>query len=340
MDPYNCILIPISNFDKKNKPKDRLRFFSRIKAYNFFLQNEIAVYNILKTNSNNKLYFYIFETVEQITYNEINDKHLSLEYSTTIKDTDTYVVRYIDKKFFSLEEIFTDCSSSNKTQIVRFLMNSYKKLLKSIDLLLQNNIVHNNISSFSIGIDETKEPFLFKFELSMVLTKSNVNIEYLRKYFFTYKPDYYYWSLELHALSYLISNNLSTFTLIHIDNLLEDIIKNNKIISKFGMNIKNLYESEGKKYLSKFINKPLDHIVPEILKYSTTWDNFRLSIVYLEIIINHFHLSNKFIQNFIKLLLINTHFNPALRHSISKTIDTFEEICYNTDIADFKNIKL
>jgi hypothetical protein len=84
----------------------------------------------------------------------------------------------------------------------------------------------------------------------------------------------------------------------------------------------------------------LEYIINEIAIYSTTWDNVRLSIVYLEIIIQYFDLSNKFIQNFIKLLLTNIHFNPALRHDVLKTIDTFDEICYNTDINDFKNITI
>jgi hypothetical protein len=101
-----------------------------------------------------------------------------------------------------------------------------------------------------------------------------------------------------------------------------------------------MYEKQGIQYLSKFINKPLIYITNEIVKCYTSWDNYRLSILYLEIIAKHFVLSNKFIQNMIKLLLINVQPNPLLRLSISQTIHTFEEICYHTDVTDFKNIQL
>ena len=337
MDTLNCVLFPLpNNLSTKNKTTDQ--FISRIKTDTFFLQNEINVYNILKTIKNNNKFFYIFETIEPIHYNEINEKSPALEYSTTIKNTNTYLVSYVDKKFYSIDDIFS--IYSNNIQRVRFLMNSYKKLLQCIDILLTNNIVHNNISLSSIGVDESKDCFLFKFDLSIITQKVNVNVEYVSKYFFTYNPTYYYWGLELHALSYLTSNKLSTFTLLHIETLLEDVIKNNKLLSKFGNNIKTSYELEGKKYLCKFINKPLEYIVSEIMQYSATWDNYRLSIVYLEILIKYFDISNKFIQRFIKILLINSHFNPLLRNDILKTMNIFDEMCYNTSINDFKNVKV
>ena len=344
MDSFNCVLFPLpnnflpNNLSKKNKRVDQ--FISRIKTDTFFLQNEINVYKTLKKieDTDTNTFFYIFETIEHIHYNEINEKFPTLEYSTTVKHTNTYLVTYVDKKFYSISEVLSNCS--NNIQCVRFLMNSYKKLLQCIDILLTNSIVHNNISLSSIGVDENKDCFLFKFDLSMMTKKINVNVAYVSKYFFTYNPTYYYWALEVHALSYLISNKLSTFTLLHIETLLEDVIKNNKLLSKFGNNIKTSYENEGKKYLCKFINKPLEYIVSEIMQCSTTWDNYRLSIVYLEILIKYFDVSNKFIQRFIKILLINTHFNPLLRNDILKTINIFDEMCYNTRITDFKSVKV
>ena len=334
---FTCVLYPISK-NKQIEKIEKKRYTAIIKKDDFFLQNERIIYDILKKEPNNNLYFYIFETLEQINYNEISEHQPALEYSSTIKNTDTYLVRYNDKTFLSFEDIKITCS--NKIQFVRFIMNSYTKLLQSIDILLQYNIVHNNISSSSIGFDEIKEPFLFKFEFSMVLTQSNLNIEYLRKYFVTYKPTYYYWPLELHAFTYLLSNNLSTLSSVHTDKIIEEVITRNSFISKFGNNMKTMYEKQGIQYLSKFINKPLIYITNEIVKCYTSWDNYRLSILYLEIIAKHFVLSNKFIQNMIKLLLINVQPNPLLRLPISQTIHTFEEICYHTDVTDFKNIQL
>jgi hypothetical protein len=88
------------------------------------------------------------------------------------------------------------------------------------------------------------------------------------------------------------------------------------------------------------MNKPLEYITSNIFQYKATWDNYRLSIVYLQLIINTFQLKEKCIQNIIKILLVNTHSNPNLRYSIQKTQDILEETCYNTNVIDYKKIKL
>ena len=229
---------------------------------------------------------------------------------------------------------------SNNIQCIRFLINSYTFLLHSIDLLVQHNIVHNNISTTSIGINNNNEPIIFHFGLSMILTPSNLCIEYLSKYFMSYDSTYYYRPFELHVFSYLLSNNMVTLSVFHIDKIVEETITNNKFIIKFGKNIKTIFEREGKEYLNKMVNKPMEYILSNIFQYNGTWDNFRLSILYLQLITDNFHLSDQFIQNIVKVLLVNIHSNPNKRFTIQKTLDLLENICYNTKCMDYKKIRL
>lgn len=342
----NCIDYIISNNyvnenENENKYKYKYnsnpnnKFLSQIKTNNFFFQNELLIHKIINPDDKR---FYIFQTVEMIDYNEINKNIPSLEYSTTLKHSDNYLTRYKDIQFLSFEDVLS--LHSNNIQSLRFLINSYKFLLDSIYFLVQNNIIHNNISTTSIGINDNNEPVIFKFDLSLVLTHSNLNINYLSKYFLSYDPTYYYRPLELHLFSYLLSNKLTSLSMFHTEKIIEEVITNNMFICNFGENIKSLYEKEGRKFLEMFINKPFDYIVKQIFKYHSTWDNYRLSILYLQLIINTYHLSENFIKKIIKILLVNIHSNPNLRYSIQKTKDILEEVCYNTRCDEYKKIKL
>ena len=328
-----------SNKDKdKDKDKNDINsFISRIKVNSFFFQNELSIFNILETIKNSNDRYYIFETVEMIQYNELNKNQSSLEQSITIQNTSNYLVRYKNVEFLSLEDVLD--YYSNNIQCIRFLVNSYKFLLNSIDLLVQYNIIHNNITTSSIGINRNNEPIIFKFDVSMILTPTNLNIDYLSKYFLHYDPSYNYRPLELHAFSYLLHNKLTTFSVFHVEKIIEEVISNNKFICKFG-NIKLLYENEGRVYLNKLINKPMNYIITNIFQHKATWDNYRLSILYLQLIINTFDLSEQFIKNIIRILLVNIHSNPNLRYSIQKTQDVLEETCYKTKCNDYKKIKL
>ena len=326
-------------------------YISQIIKDSFFFQNELAVYNILEQIPNN-INFYIFETVEQINYNEINKNLSSLEQSVTVQPIGSYLIRYKPIRFLSFEDIFyTRSAKSPNTNIniniklVRFLITSYKFLLNSINLLVQYNIIHNNISTSSIGINANNDPILFKFKLSITPNananaNANININYLSKFFAIYDPTYFCRPLELHVLSYIISNKLTSLSASLIDKIIEDVISNNIFICKFGEKIKLVYETEGRNYLIKLINKPIEYILSEILQHKSTWDNFQLSILYLQLIINTFDLSQPFMKNIIKILLTNIHSNPNLRYSIVKTQNIVEELCYNTNCEQLKQIQL
>jgi hypothetical protein len=123
----------------KNKDKNDINsFISRIKVNSFFFQNELSIFNILETIKNSNDRYYIFETVEMIQYNELNKNQSSLEQSITIQNTSNYLVRYKNVEFLSLEDVLD--YYSNNIQCIRFLVNSYKFLLNSIDLLVQSNL--------------------------------------------------------------------------------------------------------------------------------------------------------------------------------------------------------
>ena len=102
---------------------------------------------------------------------------------------------------------------------------------------------------------------------------------------------------------------------------------------------------DGLKYFAKYANKSFNKNLLEALKYAFTWDNYALSIVYLEILIglhrtiaakNDINGNNKFIISFMKLLVNNIRLDPSKRPL--PNISSFEDLLKTIELVDFKQL--
>jgi hypothetical protein len=87
--------------------------------------------------------------------------------------------------------------------------------------------------------------------------------------------------------------------------------------------------------LKKYINKPKIEIITEILKYSNTWDNYELSILYLHIIGNItriFSLKDNFISRLTSILSKNISPDSTKRDTLIISIEKINNLyCEFTD---------
>ena len=104
---------------------------------------------------------------------------------------------------------------------------------------------------------------------------------------------------------------------------------------------------DGLKYFAKYANKSFNKNLEEALKYAFTWDNYALSIVYLEILIglyrtitakNDINGNNKFIISFMKLLVNNISLDPSKRSLTSLTASLFENMLLTNEIKDYQEL--
>jgi hypothetical protein len=127
----------------------------------------------------------------------------------------------------------------------------------------------------------------------------------------------------------------------NIENIVHDVIENHVILKNFGKDVITNFKEEGIKYFNKYVNQSYEIIIKDVLKYYYTWDNYQLSICYLKIIIGmHRSLKkqNKFVIDFMKLLVSNIHVNPLKRLSIEATTNKFELLIENTELDEFKQL--
>ena len=206
----------------------------------------------------------------------------------------------------------------------------------SIDILLQNNIVHFDIKDQNILYSiKYENPILIDFGLSIPLDK--LDDTNLNNYFYIYSPDYYLWCLEFHVINYVLYKGVLTEK--SIDILIKEYIKNNSGMSILSDNFKDSYFIAAKNFFMKYVNVDSKTTIKELLLFANTWDLYSLSILYLrflKLLFNNKIPDSELINKFSQLLLTNISPNPNNRLSSKQTQRTYSDIFYtNVKLNDY-----
>jgi hypothetical protein len=314
-----CVYFFLDSNKKRNIQPTKKQQYHKMVKNDFFIRNEIK--NVLKIK-HIKHRFYVFENSYELDTNNLKPvNNLLLKF-------DNIELIYLKKYLQSL--------SSPKIYILT-IIQFYKYLLNSIQLLVNNNIVHNHIQFDSIAINK-ELPLLTDFSFSF---STDISFENIKPFFIEYDPSYLEWPIEIHILTFLITNKLNSLSFSNIDHIITDVLENHSILKTFGLPVVSVYKEEAIDYFKKYINQTADYILKDIFLYSSTWDNYALSILFLRILIGihrTIDIQNKFIIYFMKLLVTNIHLNPLKRLSIVTTTNKFESILESVEPKDYKEI--
>jgi hypothetical protein len=300
----------------------------------FFIQNEIKFYEIIRNIKNYQKHFYIFDSYQLLGFKEVDidiDTDIDIDIdveepepepvedqTTKIKnqDYDLILLNYKDKCIFSLFEYI---QSLNSLQKIKIMLDSFLCLLDSIQILIENYIVHNNINQNTVNYINNvySSPILLKFDYSLNLNSNTITMSNLFPYLLDYNPKDIYLPLEFQLLSYLKFNELTSVSKIHIEKIVDDLFH----LDDYNYNYNNLFKNSNFKeecynYLNTFVNKSIETIINEVSAFYYTWDTYKLSIFFLEIIYSNNNLSNVILTNFTELLIKNINPNPLKRPKI------------------------
>jgi len=232
----------------------------------------------------------------------------------------TNKIRYVSDKLLQtyLENIVSKEKNNNEKILCKILKQSMTHCLIAIEKLYKKGLIHNDITIMNILYDENNHsPILIDFGLSIIPSEiKNSDAKTLYKqysnafYTFTIYP---YWCIEHYFISYIINKNcpdeLKTnsnqkpnpnpnnntepklVTKEKIDEIIETFVLNNSIfkIGFIDTEINN-FKRRIKQYFKKYIDNNsnwklvLDDLFQEI-NYST-WDNYSIAVVYLQMITN------------------------------------------------------
>ena len=233
----------------------------------------------------------------------------------------------------SIIEYFTH-PDTEKKEILTYIFYSYDYLLRNIETLNKNGIIHFDLKLSNLLIEKSKKiPIIIDFGLSIPI--DDIRPETYKKYFYAYSPSYYVWCIEIHIICYLVKVN-PVLTKDALKELIDKYVQSNIGLKIFSDTFVQRFRDTALDYYTKHLvdsGASKDEIIKKLLKYIQTWDSYSLSLMFLCFILFisfHGFIHNKLIIEFSKVLLLNFHPNPEKRLSFDETKKKYNAI-FNVD---------
>lgn len=320
-----------SKNDLENESENEA-FVNHVVKSNIFSLNELKIANKFRNlNTNTNFRYYIFDSYQRLKIAEIGSINLD---PAIVKSTANQVLLTFKKRELIYLDSYLKALSSSKKYIFE-LIEFYRYLLNSIDLLVCNNLIHNNIHFNTIVVDLVgNRPILTNFMYSIFLPNKEIDWS---QYFLLKKMDMYC-PIEFYLLQYQLTNKLSSLSLYNIETVINQFIKDHTVLNAFSKE-KGILLDDGLKYFSKYTNKSFDTNIQDVLKHYHTLDNYALSICYLEILIGVHRTvktNNKFIIYFMKLLVNCICLDPSKRFTPEHSLKSFDTMLKQIELNDYK----
>lgn len=316
-----------------NKIKRKKEITKTIKKYNLISINHINVYKRLTSLANYKTYVHLFETYNTNLniLNYDNDGNI-------INGNPTYKLVNFEyhecKKTNVLTHIF---NVREEKKAILIVLETYKFLLKSLDILSQLNI-YVNLTKEKIFIEENIFcPLIYDVESSILIDyiKNDKYKNLLLNISFDIEMPF-----ELFIIKNIMNPNMAgagarpsdILELTEIEEITNNFLNNMKYLFEFYKDAnfnESLFYGECKGFLLKYENKQKKEIIGDLLKFIHTWDNYRISIIYLIIIkniTNKFQVESLFMNNLLSFLFSHIIRQPAGRVPIKNTIVMFNNL--------------
>jgi len=310
------------NIDKNTQKKYKTKIINQC----FYSINEANISEIIKEIPYYSKTFLIIEDYDFIDIRQLNDTVLE-NLNLDKKNVKYLLFKYKNINYLSLNQFLFQIAIHPKT-LIFYLINIFSYLLQSLIQLNDHNICFFNLSYKNIVFDLNcrEKPLLQDFKYSLQLSKLSVSyisniIKNLTDY--TLKP------FEVHVLFYLIKNDINTISYSFIEQICEIYIKKLNILQFFSESYKEKYKLACVQSLEKYINKPKNDIIFNILEQNDKWDVYSISHLFLHIfgtILRFFSLKNTFINKITLELAKNIHPDPSKRSNLSSLLENFQNL--------------
>lgn len=390
---FGCIFYPSLPCKKETKRNSNTsssssEYVSKLVKKNFSSKNEIRIGKIIQGIPFYSLYYVpviqsCTASLAKVSEREIkkcsiiSGKSSSTETATTATNANIIESKDDSNKFILLKMKYVEnvkftkylLSSTNKKHILNTLFDTYSYFLFSLEQLMKNGIVHYDFKWDNAVIDlKTGLPVILDFGISIPINllldqeqqqKQNHQqkddadaYRIYRDYFYVYFPEYSLWSIEIHLINYVL-NKHSRITPESLKQTIDTYVDSNGAFTILSPEFIERYKKLCYSTLERFIDQSRKYVISECLKYWNTWDNYALSISYLQVIkfiSTSGFTSNQFLISFSEILMDNIHPDPARRSDYATTrykyksifyqdvnIENYELLIDNFDFDDFRS---
>lgn len=151
---------------------------------------------------------------------------------------------------------------------------------------------------------------------------------YWRKHFYVHAPDYFIWPFEVHIMSYLIRESP---VLSHqaLQQMAETFTYYNESIEYMSISFKTKYMNLCIQTFSKYVDKPREMVLNELIQHWNKWDNYSLNVMFIKIFYSIIIKNKKMYKKETK--------SHSHSHSDSKTKTHTEESKHTTKQSEKDN---
>ena len=287
---YGCVLYPGPKCSGKATSK---KYITKIQKLNTISRRETVIGEKIKKIKNYNRYFApVIETCN-VSLSIINDEELDkCDFLDPADKTDAYEsnqIKYVGKN--NIFDYFGEkmLSTANPKLFMEKLANSHIILLNGIQMLYSIGIIHFDIKKNNILCrDTTGRPIIIDFGLSFDIAQFEQEDYNYSKSFGIYGPEYGPWCIDICFLTYMATKRGTDWqtkqvTMLEMEKIIKDFMKQNTAITELAnAEEQSMFKQKLMNYFSQFDRTTWKNVLDELLKYSGTWDNYSLVVVYLQ----------------------------------------------------------
>lgn len=356
---YGCLYHP--GMECSGKPMNDLRYATKLVVQDEVAENEVAVGNIVKGIVNYGVNFVPVIDTCVVNLEKVKNKRAlnkcDIVPKRNEKATNDDSAAAARKKFVLMKMPYIDsvhfyeyvnAMGDNKKKIISCIFDTYSYLIESIERLGEHEVVHYDLKMQNILVNlKTDTPIIIDFGLSIPVgalknDNADAHADAWAAHFYKYSPDYYVWPLEAHVINFM-QHNAASAALTHDDvvHICEAFVNSNAGLRIFSKGFRARYLKACIEQYEPWVGSTRDAVRVALLKGWATWDNYSLSIEYLQILgfmtgggITH----NRLIVQYVELLLQNVHPDPARRKTVEETKRAFTDMFYMNEKVEMYNV--
>ena len=345
---YGCLYHP--GLECNGKTLSDTQYASKLVVQDEVAENEVYVGNIVKKILNYDVNFVpVVETCPVQMGKVRRHNPLALrkcEVAETGRGKKRFILMkmpYIDSLYFY---DYVGTMRENKKKIISCIFDTYSYLVESIGRLVEHDVVHYDLKLENILINlKTDTPIIIDFGLSVPIKRlqTGSNHSFWKTYFYKYSPQYYVWPLEAHIINFLQNESASgALTRDALESICETFVNANSALRIFSKGFRARYLKACIEQWEPLVGVSLNAACETLTQGWATWDNYSLSIAYLQIlefISSSGFTNNHLIIQYVELLLSNVHPDPTRRRTVGDTKRVFTDLFYmNKNVDTYDNI--
>jgi serine/threonine protein kinase len=340
---YGCLYHP--GIECNGKTLSDTQYATKLVVRDEVAENEVEVGNIVKKILNYDVNFVPVVDTCPVQLGKVRRHNPLALRKCEVAETGTRKSRFMLMKMPYIDSLYfydyVRTMRENKKKIISCIFDTYSYLIESIERLVEHDVVHYDLKLENILINlKTDTPIIIDFGLSVPIKRLHTGGSFWSTYFYKYSPQYYVWPLEAHVINFL--QNESGFTRDALESICETFVNANSALRIFSKGFRARYLKACIQQWEPLVGVSRNTACETLLQGWATWDNYSLSIAYLQIL--EFISSNGFTNNhlviqYVELLLSNVHPDPARRKTVGDTKRVFTDLFYmNKNVDTYDNI--